>query len=148
LGADGHETVHGGVGIDEAVGGTEGGAEDVIGAELRESRGDLVVGEHDGVGEAEFPLAVLVGAKVAEMGLGGGEEKVALGTIAGGLAEAFVERGVEGDGVERHANVDFGGELRTHATHALSGGTLALVGFSFDDEDVVASGLSEVISDA
>ena len=53
----------------------------------------------------------------------------------------------KGDGIERHADVDGGGELRADTAHALSGGAFALMGFAFDDDDVAAARFGEVVCD-
>jgi hypothetical protein len=64
------------------------------------------------------------------------------------MSQALLERGVEGDGVERHADVHRSGELGAHASHAFAGGALALVGLALDDQHVFAAGGGEVPGDA
>ena len=93
-------------------------------------------------------LQFLVRAKVVEVLLRGGNEEVSLRAVTAGLAQALVELGVKTDGVERHLDVWRSGELRTHSTHALAGGTFALVRFALDDEDVAAAGVGEIPGDA
>src|SRR2546421_12036024 len=73
------------------------------------------------------------------MCLAGGHKKIALLLIARRVSQALLESGVERDRIQRHANVYWRRELRSHTAHALSGRTLALMGFTFNHQDVVAS---------
>src|SRR5271166_2389890 len=54
----------------------------------------------------------------------------------------------EGDGVERHANVHVGRELRAHAAHALSGGAETGMRLALENENIAAALLSEMVGDA
>ena len=56
--------------------------------------------------------------------------------------------GEDRDGVERHADVHRGGELRAHSAHALAGGSQALLAFALDHQHVAASRLREMPGDA
>ena len=144
----GGEASHHAVGIDEAVGGAEGAAEDVVGAELGNAGDNVIAGDHVRLFQPELVLQCLIRAQVVEVLLRRRDEHVALRAVAAGLAESFVERRIEGNRVQRHLDVRRGGELGAHSAHALAGGAFALVGFALDDEHVAGSGFGEVPGDA
>ena len=109
---------------------------------------DFVGGYHARALQAQRDLSFLIGSKVGEVLAAGGAEKVTLRAIVAGVSEAVFEGGVKGDGVERHLDVDGGGELGTDAAHTLAGGAFALGGFAFNYQRAFASGFREVIGDA
>ena len=148
IGGPGHEANHGAVGIDETVGRAEAAAEDVIGAELREQAADLVAGDEAHVLQSHRNLLFEIGAQVGQVFFAGRAEEVSLGAVVARVAEALFETGIEGDGVERHLDVDRRRELSADAAHALAGGSLALGVLALDDEDVLAAGGDEVAGDA
>ncbi len=148
LDSAGGEAGHHAVGIDEAVGGAEGAAENVVGAKLWDTRDNVVAADHAGLRQSELMLQRLIGAQVVEVLLRRRDEHVALRAIASGLAESFVELRVEGNRIQRHLDVGCGGELGAHAAHGFAGGAFALVGFAFDDENVAGTGLGEMPGDA
>ncbi len=86
LGCASREADHHAVGIDEAVGGTEAAAENVVGAKLRDAGDDVVAGDHVRLRQAERVLQGLIGLEVVEVFLCGGDEEIALWAVASGLA--------------------------------------------------------------
>src|ERR1035437_11103813 len=60
----------------------------------------------------------------------------------------FLEIRIERDRVEGHADIDGGGELRSHSSHALAGRSLTLMRLAFDNQDISAPSLRKVISGA
>ena len=142
------EADHHAVGIDEAVGGAEAAAQNVVGAQLRNRGDDVVARDHARLRQSQRFLQRLVGLQIVEVRLLGGDEQVALVAIAGGLSQALVERGVERNRVQRHLDVGLGSELRAHAAHALAGGPFALVRFALHDEHVAATGFRQMPRDA
>src|SRR5579864_3074965 len=75
-------------------------------------------------------------------------EQVTLRTVVRGISKSLVEAGVKGDGIKRHLNVDWSGELGSHTAHTLARGTLALSRFPLNHQHVLTSGGSEVIGNA
>ena len=134
--------------IYEPVGCTEAAADNVVGPDLRRQAAHIIGLQKLNRFQARFHLALVVLAQIFQMALVCGGKKIALRPVAGGISHDFVERAEERDRVKRHPDVDGGGELSPHAAHALSGGTFTLVRFALDHQDVAASGLGQVVSDA
>src|SRR4029077_11379130 len=63
----GHESDHGAVGIDKAVGGAETAADDIIAPELRKLAADFVAGDKAYVLQSHGNLLFVVGAQVGHM---------------------------------------------------------------------------------
>src|SRR6185503_3368479 len=82
------------------------------------------------------------------MALVGSAKKIAVRTIVCRVPHNFVELCEEVNGIDRHLNVDWGCKLRSHATHALAGGSFALMCFAFDYENFCAAGCAQMIGDA
>ena len=75
------EADHHAVGIDEAVGGAEAAAQDVVGTQLRHAGDDVVAGDHAALVQSERILQRLVGPQIVEMRRLGGDEQVSLRTV-------------------------------------------------------------------
>src|SRR5437660_12310047 len=82
------------------------------------------------------------------MRFAGGNKKVSLCAVSGGMAHNLVKFGIEGNRVQRHLDIDRRGELRPDSSHALAGGPFALGTFPLDDQHVLAPGGGEVVSNA
>ena len=93
-------------------------------------------------------LQLVIGAQIIQVLLARRHEQVALRTIAAGAARGLLEAGKKIERIERQANVDFGGELRAHASHALARGAAAQMRLALQHQDVRASGLGKMIGDA
>src|SRR5438128_12587219 len=65
----------------------------------------------------------------------GRTKQIALRPVTGRMPYAILEAGVKGNRVERHLDVNWCRELRTHPAHTLAGGYLALCRFPLDDEN-------------
>ncbi len=144
----GHESNHRAVGIDEAVGRAETAAHNVIGAKLRKHISDLLRRNEPYILESHGDLLLIVRAQIGEMFLVGCAEQVTLGPVVSGISEAVVETGIKGDGIERHLNIDWSGELGPHAAHALARGTFALRGFALDHQHVITTCRGQVVGNA
>jgi hypothetical protein len=64
------------------------------------------------------------------------------------MAGGFFEAGEERNGINGHADVHVGCELRPHPAHALAGGTKTLASLPFNDQDVLAACFGEMKRDA
>src|SRR4029077_20780119 len=148
LGGGGHESVHHAIGINETVSGAEAATEDVVRAKLRQHVTDFVGRKQARRGETKFFLALEIVAQVREVGIFSGEEEIALRAVISGMADDLFKPGIEGNRVQRHLYVHRRGELRTHASHALTGGALALRAFTLDDQHALAARMRKMPGDA
>src|ERR1700686_536458 len=129
IGRPGHESDHHTVGIDEAVARAKAAAHNVIAAKLGKHVADLVGRDEPYILESHCDLLLVVRAQIGEMSFVRGTEKVTLRPVVSRISESVVEAGIKRNGIKRHLNIDRSGELRSHTTHALAGGTLALSRF-------------------
>src|SRR5260370_17165225 len=89
-----------------------------------------------------------VSPQIVYMPLIGGHEQVAVGLVSGRIAGSLFESIQERNRIERHLDIDVGGELRAHAAHALAGGSQAFPCFALDHQHVLHAGFGEMESDA
>jgi hypothetical protein len=148
LGRACHEAGHDAVRVDEAVGGAEGATDNVVGPQLGEHFADVVGLKPLNALQSERLLPGEVGPQIIYVRLGGRHEQVAVRLVSGRVAGGLLKPVQEGDGVQRHLDIDVGGELRAHAAHALAGRPEALACLALDHEHVLHPSLGEMKGDA
>ena len=82
------------------------------------------------------------------MALIGRTEEITVRAIISRMINYFIEVGKKIYRVTRHLDIHVRRKLSAHATHALACGTLALVAFALEHDDVAAAGLGELVGDA
>src|SRR3989442_9878569 len=75
-------------------------------------------------------------------------EKISMRSIIRRVAHHVIEPRKEVDRILRHLDIDPRRELRAHTAHALPGRAFALMRLALQHQNIRATGLREVISDA
>ena len=109
---------------------------------------NIVRREQFDVLQSERLLPGDVGAQIVHVPVIGGHEQIAVRLVAGRVAGGLFESREERNGVNGHADVHVGCELRAHAAHAFAGGAKALAGLAFDDQHVLAARFGQMKRDA
>ena len=143
-----HESNHHTVRIDKSIARAKAAAHDVITAKLGKHVADLVARNQPNILQSHCDLLLIVRAQISEMFFVSGTEQVTLRPVVSGISELVVEAGIKRNGIKRHLNVNRRGELSSHPTHTLAGGTLALSRLPLDHQNVPTSRGGQMISDA
>ena len=143
-----HEAGHDALRVDKSVGRAEASSDDVVRAKLRQYLANVVRREQFDVLQTKRLLPGAVGAQIVHVPIVGGHEQIAMRPVSGGMAGGLFESGEERNGVNGHADVHVGCELRAHAAHAFAGGPKTLPSLAFNDQHVLAACFGKMKRDA